>query len=204
MLSSFYHMAGTEQFHVSKGVYHIGSTRGFFHQRLATLYILQALTSKIGLVISHERVEALVFFRRPSVSELKKVRGRGPFLKGRGYSLVLQNCGAFLKWWLSIPSEVGNLEYAMSLQPKNVALLQRRLAEAKDWHFWVRLSRTFQVFWWVLWPEHQELLYIIELNTTEVDRWRSVKLSCYMSSCILDILDGIADITLMSQHRNHA
>lgn len=34
---------------------------------------------------------------------------------------------------VSIPAKVGNLEYAMSLQPKN-SLLQRRLAEAKDWH----------------------------------------------------------------------
>lgn len=90
----------------------------------------------------------------------------------------------------------------MSLQPKNVALLQRRLAEAKDWNGSDSSRGLSRFFGWVLWPEDQELLYIIELNTTEVDRWRSVKLPGYMSSCILDILDGIADITFVSQHRN--
>ena len=78
MLSSFYHMAGTEKNHVSKGL-------GLARQEVSSIRLHSTYCKpwhpSFLRVISHERVEALVFFRRPFC--WKKVRGRGPFLGTR-------------------------------------------------------------------------------------------------------------------------
>ena len=144
----------------------IGSTRGFFHQ--ATLYVLQALASKFSQGDLTWTSRSVSVFQTSFL--LKESSRTWPFFRDEatpGYSRTA----------VSIPAKVGNLEYAMSLQPKN-SLLQRRLAEAKDWHAGFDFPGLSVVFLWVLWPEHQELLYIIELNTL-----LSGEVSSYLVTC---------------------
>jgi hypothetical protein len=163
MLSTFYHMAGTEKHMSAKGL-------DWLDKRFlpsATGYTLHIASLDIqvfsGLVISHERVEALVFFRRPSVP-VEKRKSSGPFLGTR----LLQNCG--------FPSRPrwGTWNMPCLCSPKiacSSAVSQRPRTDI--------LGPTFQVsvfFLWVLWPEHQELLYIIELNTTEVEKCQATLL----------------------------